>query len=431
MRTKTADCLPGSGNVGCSAMWDARQWREMPFGMLANVRSGFAFKTSEWRTSGVRVVKIGNVKSGRLDMEGCSFVSPTTAKNTGFMLQRGDLVLGLTGYVGDYAVVRNEGPLVLNQRVGKVTPRQNVDPYFVACVVSSPEFRAAVERASHGSAQANVSPGSIESIEVLVPPLSTQRGIAEIIRSLDDKIELNRKMNETLEAMARAIFKSWFVDFDPVHAKAAGRKPEGMDTETARLFPDGFVESELGLIPRGWEIHTIGDLLSLEYGKALKESDRQPGHVLVFGSNGVVGRHTEPLVRGSGIVVGRKGNPGIVKWAPSDFFVIDTAFYVQTKNNHGMRFLFHQLDGLGLARLSADSAVPGVNRNAIYEEQIVVPPNEVVEHFEILAQSLAFLAEARERESETLSRVRDELLPRLLSGELAVGCAAKKVEASR
>jgi type I restriction enzyme S subunit len=159
-------------------------------------------------------------------------------------------------------------------------------------------------------------------------------------------------MNETLEAMARAIFKSWFIDFNPVmdnalragnpipsslaekaarrrellaHAKAKDRA-FGIPTHTAALFPDFFVDSELGPIPAEWNMSTLGELIDLSYGKALKEENRRPGSIPVYGSNGQVGWHDEALARGPGIIVGRKGNPGTVVWVPSDFFAIDTTF---------------------------------------------------------------------------------------------------------
>ena len=113
-----------------------------------------------------------------------------------------------------------------------------------------------------GSAIPSTSRDSFYNLHVRVPPLSEQHAIAHILGTLDDKIELNRRMNETLEAMARALFKSWFVDFDPVRAKAEGRQPEGMDADTAALFPDSFEDSALGKIPKGWRVGNIGDLAS-------------------------------------------------------------------------------------------------------------------------------------------------------------------------
>jgi len=150
-------------------------------------------------------------------------------------------------------------------------------------------------------------------------------------------------MNATLEAMARALFKSWFVDFGPVRAKAEGRDT-GLPREIADLFPDGFEESAVGEAPKGWKVKTLGELLDLAYGKALKEDNRQPGAVPVYGSNGQVGWHIEKLVSGPGIVVGRKGNPGIVTWSPIDFFPIDTTFYVVPKETlRSLHFMFYAL----------------------------------------------------------------------------------------
>ena len=162
-----------------------------------------------------------------------------------------------------------------------------------------------------------------------------------MLGTLDDKIELNGRINERLEEMARALFKSWFVDFDPVRAKMEGRWRRGesfpgLPADLYDLFPDRLAPSELGEIPEGWEVKELGELVELAYGKALRADDRKGGSVPVYGSNGQVGWHDEGLVAGPGIVVGRKGNPGVVTWAHSDFFPIDTAFYVVNPPKEGV-----------------------------------------------------------------------------------------------
>ena len=165
----------------------------------------------------------------------------------------------------------------------------------------------------------HVTKRDLQSIEVSLPPLPEQRAIAHVLGTLDDKIELNRRMNETLEEMARALFKSWFVDFDPVRAKMEGRwrrgeSLPGLPADLYDLFPDRLVASELGEIPEGWEVKALGELVELAYGKALKAADRRDGPIPVYGSNGQIGWHDKRLVSGPGIVVGRKGNPGVVTW---------------------------------------------------------------------------------------------------------------------
>ncbi|MBT9143060.1 MAG: hypothetical protein DDT29_01459 [Dehalococcoidia bacterium] len=288
-----------------------------------------------------------------------------------------------------------------------------------------------------GAVFGNAKKSDLENLPVPWPGDEKRRAIAHILGSLDDKIELNRQMNKTLEAMAQAIFKSWFVDFDPVRAKAEGRDPlsacnaqaGGLPKDIADLFPDSFEDSEMGEIPKGWEVSTVGDILELAYGKALKASNRRPGTVPVYGSNGRVGWHDEKLVQGPGIVVGRKGNPGIVAWVPTNFFPIDTTFYVAPKDSaFSILFLFYALQGQNLPSLGADSAVPGLNRNMAYMNQWVIPPAELVRAFDNKCFPLYDKLQEYNEESLTLTALRDTLLPKLISGELRVPDAEKCVE---
>ena len=261
----------------------------------------------------------------------------------------------------------------------------------------------------------------IESFEVRAPAdVDEQHAIAHILGTLDDKIELNRRMNEALEAMARALFKSWFVDFDPVRAKMAGRDT-GLPKHLADLFPDRLMESELGLIPEGWKVKSLGDLLELAYGKALKGDSRNDGDVPVYGSNGEVGWHNKRLVQGPGIVVGRKGNPGIVTWAASDFFPIDTTFYVVPKDsNQNLYFLCYALKEQDLPSIAADSAIPGLNRNLAYMNKQVMPVDQIVEPFNGYVAPIFARSHCLEAESRALAFLRDTLLPKLVSGEIRV-----------
>ena len=281
---------------------------------------------------------------------------------------------------------------------------------------------------SGGSAVPILNKGHFSQLQIALPPLKEQQAIAHILGTLDDKIELNRRMNETLEEMARALFKSWLVDFDPVRAKAEGRDP-GLPKHLADLFPDSFEDSELGEIPKGWEVRKLGDLLELAYGKALKAEDRKEGTVPVYGSNGQVGWHDERLAAGPGIVVGRKGNPGVVTWAPTDFFAIDTTFCVLPKESCWSRhFLFHALRNQDLASLGADSTVPGLNRNLAYMSDQVLPPLALLETFERLVSGFSHRVHQGNLETRTLAALRDTLLPKLISGEVRVKDAERFIK---
>jgi len=187
------------------------------------------------------------------------------------------------------------------------------------------------------------------------------------------------------------------------------------------LFPDRLVDSELGEIPEGWEVKALGEVIELAYGKALKAGDRKGGDVPVYGSNGQVGWHNKKLVDGPGIIVGRKGNPGIVTWAHSRFFPIDTAFYVIAKSPAmSPNFLYYALIDQDLPSVSADSAVPGLNRNLAYMNNQLVPDETVLAAF---GEQVAELFRRRyrlEAESRALAAQRDALLPKLISGEMGL-----------
>jgi type I restriction enzyme, S subunit len=170
-------------------------------------------------------------------------------------------------------------------------------------------------------------------------------------------------------------------------------------------------------------------LLELAYGKALKAEDRRNGTIPVYGSNGQVGWHNEKLVAGPGIIVGRKGNPGVVKWVPTDFFPIDTTFYVVPKDKcPSLRFLFYALERQDLASLSADSAVPGLNRNLAYMSSQILPPRTLLVAFDSAVQPVFQRAYEAERESRTLAALRDALLPKLIRGEIRVRDAERFLE---
>lgn len=169
-----------------------------------------------------------------------------------------------------------------------------------------------------GSTFPNVSGQQLSQLSIEVPPLPIQRRMADILSALDEKIELNRQTNATLEAIAQAIFKEWFVDFN-----FPGVTGEMVDVEGEQQF------APTGMIPRGWRVGKLGEICEFAYGKGLKSEKRTEGEYLVVGSNGIVGTHNEYLVEGPGIVIGRKGTIGEVAWIHKNFFPIDTTFYIK------------------------------------------------------------------------------------------------------
>lgn len=283
----------------------------------------------------------------------------------------------------------------------------------------------------NGTANPSLNRNHVHPLRVSWPPLDDQRAIASVLGSLDDKIELNRRMNGTLEEMASTIFKSWFVDFDPVVAKSLGKKPFGMSPELAAMFPDSFVETEEGQIPKGWVFDKVGSVCYFLYGKALKEADRIPGSIPVYGSNGRIGWHNAKLANGPAVIVGRKGNAGAVSWCSNAFYAIDTTFYVGPKPGFpSARYLYHALSQQDLPSLAADSAVPGLNREVACMNAILVPSPCIAQAFDQTVKPLWERQSANESDCRTLAALRDLLLPKLLSGEIRPKQAEKMVEAA-
>jgi len=380
-------------------------------------------RPDEFVQTGVAFIRAADMDGGRVLFHSAARINARARHRiTKGIGAPGDVLLSHKGTVGKVALVPEDAPPYVcspQTTFWRTRDERILDRKYLYAFLRSPVFHAQLAtRAGETDMAPYVSLTSQRGLSVALPPIGEQRAIAHILGTLDDKIELNRRMSETLEAMARALFKSWFVDFDPVRAKAEGRDP-GLPKPLADLFPAHFVDSQVGEIPEGWEVTNLGELMELAYGKALKAEDRRDGIVPVYGSNGQVGWHDERLVQGPGIVVGRKGNPGIATWVPTDFFPIDTTFYVVPKSNcRSLAFLFHALRTHDLASLGADSAVPGLNRNLAYMSRQVLPTAPLLLEFERIASALSRRLCIANDESLTVAALRDALLPKLISGKV-------------
>ncbi len=269
-----------------------------------------------------------------------------------------------------------------------------------------------------GSANPTLNRNHVHPIKVKWPSFEEQRAISALLGALDDRITLLRETNATLEAIAQALFKSWFVDFDPVHAKQEGRVPEGMDEGTAALFPDGFAESELGLVPRGWPIGILQDLLVLQRGFDLPASDRIPGAFPLIAASGASGSHCVPMAKGPGVVTGRSGVLGRVFLELEDHWPLNTTLWIKEFKAATPCYAFELLNLLDLASFNAGSAVPTLNRNHVHSLKQLIPAPNCVKAYEAIAISLHQRARANLQQAQTLTTLRDTLLPRLISGQL-------------
>jgi len=367
-----------------------------------------------------------------------------------FAVEANDLIISCSGTVGRISVIQAEDPKgIISQALLILRPDVNkILPYYLYYFLTSKAGAQELINASHGAVQLNIAPRNIvEKIPVPLPAnVEIQSQIIRQLKVIDDKIDLNRRINQTLEAMAQAIFKSWFVDFDLVKAKIAaieqgedplraamraisGKTDAELDqmprehhdqlAATAALFPDAMEASELGEIPKGWEAKRVGDLMELAYGKALKSTDRQEGVVPVYGSGGITGYHNEALVPHGAIIVGRKGTVGSLYWEDAPFFPIDTTFYIKPKAVP-MTYCFYVMQTLGLGRMNTDAAVPGLNRENVYRLELVKPPILALNAFDGLVARMRKTMRENETEIQSLAQLRDTLLPKLISGELSI-----------
>ena len=244
-------------------------------------------------------------------------------------------------------------------------------------------------------AQRNLSGGIIRQFKINWFPVPIQDRIAGLLSSYDDLIDNNRRRMALLEDSARQLYREWFVRL---------RFPGHEHTPIV----DG--------VPQGWERKTLGESVTLNYGKALKAELRVEGDYPVYGSSGIVGTHEKPLVQGPAIVLGRKGNVGSVYWSNKSFFPIDTVYFVSAESSS--LYLYYVLKHMHF--ISTDVAVPGLNRDFAYSRTMLHPPDTLLRLFHETVESIHAQLDKLDETNQKLRQARDLLLPRLMNGELAV-----------
>ena len=287
-----------------------------------------------------------------------------------------------------------------------------------------------------GSAIPSTSREDFYGLPVQVPPLPEQRAIAHVLGTLDDKIELNRRMNETLEEMARALFKSWFVDFEPVRAKMEGRwRPgeslPGLPAEHYDLFPDRLVDSELGEVPEGWGVGTIGDVVEIHDSKRIPLNSRQraerQGSYPYYGAAGIMDYIDDFLFDGvyvltgeDGSVVDVEGYP-VVQYVWGKFWVNNHAHVLQARHGVSLEHLYLFLKQSNIVPYVTGAVQPKLNQANLNAVPFLLPSPEVCKTFGDVVGPLFRQIRGRTDEATTLAAQRDALLPGLVSGEVGVG----------
>ena len=390
-----------------------------------------------------RMIRTTNIRNGRIDRNECRYVDEATyAKWTRRAdLRFGDVLLTREAPIGEVGFVIEPQGFFLGQRVMQYRANAaKLSPRFLLYSFLSPALQH--QFGSHegsGSVVSHIRVGDCFKFKLKLPPLPVQDEIASLLGALDDRIALLRETNATLEAIAQALFKSWFVDFDPVRAKQQGLAPAGVDEATATLFPDSFEESALGSVPKGWRVGTLGELADLnaktwsgrshpervQYLDLANVKNNEVAAFMEFAFDDAPSRARRAL-RNSDTLVGtvRPGNrsfafihePQPHLTASTGFAVLspravdNTAFvYLGATQDASIEHLAHVADG---------GAYPAVRPDAVSGLVCTVPSAAVLRAFNAVACPLLEKVSANQRQARTLATLRDTLLPRLISGQL-------------
>ncbi|WP_272975961.1 restriction endonuclease subunit S [Deinococcus geothermalis] len=431
----------------------AGEWFRAPFPDLIDFQEGPGILAKDFRESGVPLVRLSGLEVGASLLSGCNFLDPEmVAKRWAhFALSEGDILLSTSASLGRVATVPREGVgAIAYTGIIRMRPRdERIFAPYIRYLLAGPEFQQQVEAAGVGSVIKHFGPMHLRQMQVHVPPIEEQRAIAHILGTLDDKIELNRRMSETLEAMARALFKAWFVDFEPVRAKMEGRWRRGetlpgLPAHLYDLFPDRLVDSELGEIPEGWGVACVDDEFDVTMGQSPPgETYNETGEGMPFyqGRADFQSRFprrrvycTAPtrLAKAGDTLISVRAPVGDINMAGESCAI--GRGVAAARHKSGSRSYTYQFM-LGLkavfARFEAEGTVFGsISKTDFQAIPCIAPPARVVSSFEAMLVPLDDCIEVAAVESHTLAALRDTLLPKLISGELRVPDAARFLEAA-
>jgi len=427
------------------------------------ISTGFPFKSNGYcaKSDSIKLLRGDNIAQGSLRWDGVKRWNPEALERSveaKYSLIKGDVVIAMDrpwieAGLKFAAIQESDLPCLLVQRVACLRAGESVDQGFLKYVVSDYAFTSHILAVQTGTAVPHISSKQIAEYEFAAPPLQEQKAIAHILGTLDEKIELNRKTNETLEAMAKALFKSWFVDFDPVRAKAEGH-PTGLPAEISDLFPDSFEDSELGEIPSGWKVMELGMVSIFLNGYAFKSSDWQengvpvvkigsvrPGFVDVdnvsFVSDEIAASKNRYRLSPGDILIGMTGYVGEVglvpiseslpllnqrvgKVAPISDAIVSRSFLYNWMRTPTFK------DSVEV--LSHGSAQANVSSDSIQSIPHAIPSSDIERAFASICEPILDRLLEGHREQKILANIRDALLPKLISGEIRIPDAEKMLE---
>jgi type I restriction enzyme, S subunit len=423
----------------------AGEWKSVTLESLIEPGRGISYgivQPGSPVSDGIPIVRVSDVRAGRIATAAPLRVSPTIeAAYTRTRLSGGELLLTLVGTVGETAIVPKSLAGWNTARAVAVIPvREEVGAYWVQTALRAPGVRAIIDSRLNTTVQATLNLGDVAQLPIVLPPPGERAAIVHILGTLDDKIDLNRRMNETLETMARALFKSWFVDFDPVRAKAEGRDP-GLPQSLADLFPDAFEDSELGEVPKGWEVRGLDEIAHFLNGLALQNYPPQAEHSLpVIKIAQLRVGHTEGadlasadvsreyVIDDGDVLFSWSGSLECVLWAGGrgalnqHLFKVTSAAFAKW---FCYLWLHEHLTSFRNIAAGKATTMGHIQRHHLHDAKVVVPRKSVLDAGSMMLGPLVEQLTLRRVESRALAALRDTLLPKLISGELRVQAAER------
>ena len=399
-------------------------WKLLPIAEAMSAIIDYRGKSPTKASVGIPLVTAKIVKQGRI-LRPTEYIAPEDydAWMRRGLPRAGDVVMTTEAPLGEVAQL-DGSKVALAQRLITLRGRNDIlHNTFLKFLMLSQYVQSQLRARATGTTVTGIRQSELRKVNLPLPPLPEQKAIASILGALDDKIELNRRMNETLEATARAIFKSWFVDFDPVRAKAEGRRPAGMDAATAALLPDSFEDSPLGEIPAGWQIATLDAFARVTSGKRpgrRYDTRCDRASVPLYGGAGPMAYVEESLYETPILITGRVGTLGMVFRVDSPCWPSDNTLVIVPSRRENLEYVYHVLSREDLAGLNRGSTQPLLTQTDLRHITFVHPGDTMVRRFHALVEPLYVKLGHNKRESRTLAAIRDALLPKLLSGELRV-----------
>ena len=371
------------------------EWKEVRLGDVIDYKKGFAFKSSMYKSTGTYIVRVSDTTANSVDVSLCNCISPELAHQyTDYSLKTKDIIIATVGswptnpasIVGKVVrVPKSANNALLNQNAVRIRSNGIIDSDYLYYLLKEEHFSKYLVGTAQGSAnQASITLKDIFGYSFSAPSeIKDQRRIASILSSLDRKIELNNKINADLEEMAQAIFKNWFVDFEP--------------------FKDGkFVDSELGMIPEGWKVGCLGDIAEITSGKRPPKKSKDKTKDLsipLIGASDIMGFTSDVLYDRPILVIGRVGTHGVVQrfqekcWPSDNTLVIESSYY---------NYVYQLLKGIDYSAINRGSTQPLITQTDVKNTDVIIVPENVLKEYESITSTLFLKHRANIKESSCL-----------------------------